>query len=79
MLIITTDKPQFKERKEMAFKSILNNSLEAMEVYIRRQFECAGTDALALAAIEVAETTGFPDLAEQMKKDFDLQMEKQGS
>lgn len=73
MLIITTDKPAFKERKAMAFKQVLNSSLEAQEVFIRRQYDCAGTDALALAAIEVAEMLGFPDLAEQMKSDFDKQ------
>lgn len=73
MLIITTHLKGFDERKAMSFKSILAAAIEAEEVYIRRQYDCANTDATALAAIEVAEKLGFIDLAEQMKEDFDSQ------
>lgn len=77
MLIITANKPQFNDLKAMAFKKVLNGALEGMEVYLRRQFDSACTDTVALAAIEVAEILGFPDLVHQMKTDFDNAFKKE--
>lgn len=57
--------------KALAFKMILKASIEAQEIYIRRQFDCANTNATALAAIEVAETLGFRELAKSMSEEYD--------
>lgn len=77
MIIVTSHLKAFEDRKALSFKKILADSLEAQEVYIRRQFDCANTDATALAAIDVAEKLGFVELAENMKQAYEVAFKKE--
>lgn len=69
-MICTKDTPTYDIRKGMAFRYILKKSIEAQEKTIRNEFEIANTDAKAIAAIEVAETIGFTELAADLRTEF---------
>lgn len=75
MNIVQIENPETRAKcQALSFKSILKASIEAQEVYIRRQFDCASTDATALAAIEVAQVLGFVEIARSMSEEYDSQI-----
>ena len=69
-MLITKDTPAFEIRKGMAFRYILKESIKAQEAKIRIEFNEAQTDAKCKAAIEVAESLGFNELAADLRADF---------
>lgn len=70
MLHNTTTAKNYSGRKAAAVKAIEANAEEAVQTYIRRQFDNAFVDTTAEGAIEVAEMLGYYELAEEMRADF---------
>lgn len=77
-MFLTIDNPaKLADLKKQAYARIKFGVSEAVEMYIRRQFDAACIESTAIAAIEVAEELNLSDLAEEMKADFHLETGKE--
>lgn len=69
-IILIENSETLKKCTDLAYTKVMSAAIDCQEVYLKSQFDCAGTDATVLATIKAAHSLGLWDLAADMRDEY---------